>query len=74
MKVPVPCWVSSRIGIDGEVHRHLPDGGKLVSRGQCSSGDPAQHLVDDLAVHGDSAPQIQPEFEDPVSRRVAHLN
>jgi hypothetical protein len=41
--------------------------------GQSSGSDPAQHLVDDLPVHRDAAVQIQPEFEDPILRRVAHL-
>ena len=62
-----------RIGIDGKVYRHLPDRGKLMPRGQSSGGDPAQHLVDDLPVHGNAASHIQPEYEDPVSLRIAHL-
>jgi hypothetical protein len=41
--------------------------------GQSAGSDPTQHLVDDLPVHRDAAVQIQPEFEDPILRRVAHL-
>jgi len=68
-----PIRSHHRIGIDGKVHRHLPHRGKLITRRQTPTRDPAQYLIDDLPVHRHAAVQIQPEFKAPVLRRVAHL-
>ena len=50
------------IRIDGQIHRKLPHGGKLIARRQRSRRDPAQNLVDDLAIDGNSGPQVQFEL------------
>jgi hypothetical protein len=63
-----------RIGIDGKVYGHLANGGKLMPGRQSPGGDPAQDLVDDLAVYRDAAVPIQPECEDPILRRILHLD
>ena len=51
------------VGIDGQVHRHLAHGGQLVAGSQRAGGHAAAHLVDDLAVDGHAAVQVQAEVE-----------
>ena len=52
-----------RIRIDGQIDRQLPHGGKLIASGQRSRRKTGPDLVDDLAVDGNSAAQIQGKLE-----------
>ena len=49
------------IGINGEIDGELADGGKLIASGERSGGDSAAHLVDELAVDGDAAVEVDRE-------------
>jgi hypothetical protein len=54
------------IGIDGQVDRQLADCRELIARTQRSGSDSAQHLIDNLAVGGDSAVLVQGELNSSI--------
>ena len=58
-----PIGANHGIGIDRQVDRELPHRGKLIARAQRARGDPAQHLIDDLAVGRNAAALIQRELD-----------
>ena len=49
------------VGIDFEIDGELADGGELIAGGQRAGGDAAADLVDQLAVDGDAAVQVDGE-------------
>src|SRR5580698_4464553 len=49
------------VGIDFEIDGELANGGKLVACRQRAGGDAAADLVDQLAVNGDAAVQVDGE-------------
>ena len=62
------------VWIDGQIDRKLPHSRKLIAGGQRSGRDAGPHLVDDLAVDGNSAAQVQPELESlEVGERASHM-
>ena len=51
------------VRIDGKVHRQLAHRGKLVAAHQTPGSDPGEHLVHNLAIDGNSRPQIELEVK-----------
>jgi len=51
------------VGINGEVHRHLANGGQLRPRLQGSRGHGTQNLVDNLPVDRDAGAGVQMKSE-----------
>ncbi len=49
------------IGIDGEIDGELAHRRQLVAGGQRAGGDPAPHLIDQLAIDRDAAMKINGE-------------
>src|ERR1022692_119749 len=47
------------VGVDGKVYGHLADGGDLGAHGQFAGRHTSEDLVDDLAVDGDAAMEVQ---------------
>src|SRR5215831_4033408 len=54
---------NDRIRVDRQIHRQLAYGGKLIATLQGAGRHAANHLVHDLAVDRNAAPQVQPELE-----------
>ena len=49
------------VGIDGEIDRGLADGGELVTRTERTKDNSVANLLDELAVNGNAAGQIEAE-------------
>src|SRR5208282_398687 len=46
----LPVGAQYGVGIDGQIYRHLANGGKLMSRPQRARGHTGLHLIDNLPV------------------------
>jgi hypothetical protein len=51
------------IGVDGEVYGHLADGRDLIAHGQLARRHTAEDLIDDLAIDGNTAMEVEAEGE-----------
>jgi hypothetical protein len=54
---------ADRVGVDGEVDRELPDRGEALAWRDRFGGDRGLHLIDDLAVEGHAALDVELDFE-----------
>lgn len=52
-----------RVRINRQIDCQLANRRKLIALGECTCGDPADHLIDDLAVDRDTAMQVQAHAE-----------
>ena len=58
-----PVGAQHGVGIDGQIHRHLADGGELVSGSERARGNPGLHLINDLPVNRYATLEIEGESE-----------
>ncbi len=54
---------ADRVRVDGQINRELPHGRQTVAGRQAFGGNGSLHLVDDLAVEGNTALEIEFDFD-----------
>ena len=55
----LPIGANYRVRIDGKIHRQLAHRGELVTTCEPSGSRFRKHLVHDLAIDGNSRPQVE---------------